>query len=366
MIEVHEDVAPLAAEWDELADRAGAGPFARPGWVTAWREAFAPPGRFGVLTLRRGGRLAGVLPLVRRAGVTGALVNSHTPRVDLLAEDDAAAGELAHAAVLLRQRRLTLAPVESGSRSERALREAAGVAGYRLASRTVLRSPYLVIPPGTTATDALLGRSMRKELRRCRRRLDERGEVTVHVERGEGDVEACLRDAVAIEARQWKGAAGTAIASDAATGAFYRAVARWAAARGLLHLAVLRLDGRAIAFELDLLDAGALYSLKAGFDPDLGKAAPGHLLALAAVDAALPRSITSYELLGDAEPYKLRWTSTCRDMLRIDASPPTTLGRADHMVVRHGHRAARAAARHRYGLAILEEARGRVVARAGR
>jgi CelD/BcsL family acetyltransferase involved in cellulose biosynthesis len=366
VIEVHDDVAPLAAEWDELADRAGAGAFTRPGWVTAWRDAFAPPGRVGILTLRRGGRLAGVLPLVRRAGATAALANGHTPRVDLLAEDDAAAAELARAATLLRGRRLTLAPVESGSRSERALRQAAAGSGHRVVSRTVLRSPYLTIPPGTTATDALLGRGMRKELRRCRRRLDERGEVTVQIERGDGDVEGCVREAVAIEARQWKGAAGTAIASDAATARFYAAVAHWAAGRGLLHLALLRLDGRAIAFELDLLDAGALSSLKAGFDPDFGKSAPGHLLALAAVDAALPRSITSYELLGDAEPYKLRWTSTCRDMLQLDLSPPTPLGRADHLVVRHGHRAARAARRHRYGLAALEEARRRAVARAGR
>jgi CelD/BcsL family acetyltransferase involved in cellulose biosynthesis len=363
VIEVHDGIAPLAPEWDELADRAGAGPFGRPGWAAAWLRAFGPPGRVGVLALRGDGRLRAVLPLLRRGGVTAAPANGHTPRVELVAEDRAAAAELARAALALRQRRLTLAPVEAGAPTDVAVRAAAEAAGYRLQARTVLRSPYLPIPPGTAAAEDLLGRSMRKDLRRCRRRLDERGELSVQVERGAGDVAAVLAEAVAVEARQWKGRAGTAIASDPAVGAFYADVVDWAASRGLLHLAVLRLDGRAIAFEIDLLGGGALHSLKAGFDPAYGRFSPGHILALEAIDAALPRGVASYELLGDAEPYKLRWTSLCHEMVRLDASAPSAVGLADHLVVRHGHRAARAAVRYRYGLAAIDRARERVGAR---
>ena len=37
-------LAGLHAEWEDLAARAGASPFARPGWVGAWERAFAPGG----------------------------------------------------------------------------------------------------------------------------------------------------------------------------------------------------------------------------------------------------------------------------------------------------------------------------------
>jgi CelD/BcsL family acetyltransferase involved in cellulose biosynthesis len=42
--------------WDALADRAGAAPFLRPGWIAAWWRAFGR-GRLEILTAGSGGRL---------------------------------------------------------------------------------------------------------------------------------------------------------------------------------------------------------------------------------------------------------------------------------------------------------------------
>ena len=87
-VDVHDAIDPLAAEWDLLADRTGAQPFARPGWFAAWWAAFGT-GDLVVVTARRHGRLTGVLPFRRRAGVLASPTNAHTPAFAVLAEDDA-------------------------------------------------------------------------------------------------------------------------------------------------------------------------------------------------------------------------------------------------------------------------------------
>lgn len=330
VIEVIHEIPRIADEWEALADRVDASPFARPGWYAAWWDAFGDGGRFGVVGLRgQSGRLRAVAPLVREGAVTRSPANDHTPRFGLLAEDDDALAELAGIVFKLRQQRVSLTPVDVASPTYDAVRAAADAAGYRTVERVELTSPYRDLE-GFTEAEALLDRKMRKELRRCRRRLEEHGAVELVVERGDGDLDDALEQALDVEGRGWKGEAGTSIAASEDTRAFYSAVARWAARRGTLRLVQLRLDGRTIAFELDILQGGGLHSLKAGMDPEYGSFSPGHLTALAAVQEAIDGGARTYELLGNAEPYKLKWTDTCHELRSIEASAPTARGRAEH------------------------------------
>jgi CelD/BcsL family acetyltransferase involved in cellulose biosynthesis len=85
------EIGRHSAEWDALADRAGAAPFLRPGWVSAWWRAFGR-GRLEILTSSgSGGRLDAVLPVVHRHGAIHAPSNWHTPQYGLL-ESGAGAG----------------------------------------------------------------------------------------------------------------------------------------------------------------------------------------------------------------------------------------------------------------------------------
>lgn len=329
VIEVVHDIDRIAAEWDDLVDRAGGGPFDRPGWYAAWWDAFGDEGRMGAIVLRAGGRLCAAVPLVRNGGMSWSPTNEHTPRFDLVGEDDDALAELARIVLRLRQKRLTVFPIPAEGAGLAALRAAIGEAGYRSVERTVLRSPYIDLT-GLEEAAGLLDRKMRKEMRRVRRRLEEEGTLVLDVVRDPEGVPAALEEAYALEALQWKGEAGSAIASDESTRAFYSAVATWAAARGTLRLAMLRLDGRAIAFELDILDGGGLHAMKAGFDPEWSRFSPGHLLMLDLIDEAIGQGVRTYEFLGDAEPYKLRWTEEVREMRRLEASPPGARGAIDH------------------------------------
>ena len=80
-------------QWDALADRAGAAPFLRPGWIAAWWRAFGR-GRLEILTAGSGGRLDAVLPVVHRHGGIHAPSNWHTPQYGLLAAADVAGSGL--------------------------------------------------------------------------------------------------------------------------------------------------------------------------------------------------------------------------------------------------------------------------------
>ena len=109
------DASPPAREWDELADRTGAPPFLRPGWLEAWWRAFGN-GALEVTAVRRDGRLVAVMPLYRpgrrsapykvepfpvsaRRRTLRATANWHTPLHGPLAEDDEALEQLAAAVV---------------------------------------------------------------------------------------------------------------------------------------------------------------------------------------------------------------------------------------------------------------------------
>src|SRR5215207_6405679 len=101
-----------AEEWDALADRVEASPFLRPGWITAWWRAFGS-GALEVITVRRSGRLSGVLPLARSGGALRAPANAETPEFGFLSEDETSARALAEQLLLQRPvRGIDLCPVD--------------------------------------------------------------------------------------------------------------------------------------------------------------------------------------------------------------------------------------------------------------
>jgi CelD/BcsL family acetyltransferase involved in cellulose biosynthesis len=317
----------LVAEWEDLADRCGASPFVRPDWIAAWSRAFGPGG-LEMRVLRRGERLAGVLALVRRGHGLASPTNAHTPHFGPLAEDAAARDDLL-AAALAEGGRLGLDFLGDDD-AEAAIRAArrAGAVGH---VTTVLRSPWVDL----AAPDGRPRRRFLADLRRRRRRLAERGEVTFVTETGPAGVADHLAAGLALEAAGWKGGRRTAVLQRPVLLGFYRDLAERAAARGHLRLFSLRLDGAPVAFALGLVQGGALHLLKAGFDPGLAATSPGQLLLADAMEQARAEGLARVELLGNDEPYKLAWTSRVRERHRVEIFPGTPSGRLARSVLSH-------------------------------
>ncbi len=307
------------AWWDGLAVATGAPPFTRPGWVRAWCEM---TGRTPVTAAVDGA----VLPLVRRGGGVATAADWHVPLAGAAAVDAGALTRLA-GSVVPAHHRVTLDFCDAAGPTAAAFRAAMAGHGFTVHERLRMRSPFVDLGVGREAYRAGLDGKKLRELGRRRRRLGEEGAVAVSVEDGSVDLDAALTAGFAVEGAGWKGARGTAIRSHAATERFYRRVAAWAAAEGMLRLRFLRVDGAAIAFDLALVAAGREWLLKTGYSPDWSRFAPGALLREAAIDDAFARGLSRYEFAGRADPWKLEWTGTTRDVVRIDGFAPDGRGR---------------------------------------
>lgn len=339
-IEVHHSFDVLAPEWDELADRVGAPPFLRPGWVGAWWRAFGDGAP--MILAARGGELRAVLPLFRRRGVVRTMGDDHAVECGALVEDTAAAEAMADGFVDAVSSRGSLLFVDPTRPGLSELRVRAAVAGRAVLVRPMARAPYVSLRNGWASYYERRDGRLRSDLRRRRRRLEEQGHVTVDLVAPRADtIDHLLTEGFAVEASGWKAEGGTAITSHPATERFYREVAAWAAERGQLHLAFLRLDGRALAFELALRDQGVHYRLKVGFDAESGKFAPGKLLLARVLEDAFDAGLDRFDFLGDQDAYKLEWATGLRDLLLVQLFAPTLRARTAHAALAFGLPAAR-------------------------
>lgn len=118
----------------------------------------------------------------------------------------------------------------------------------------------------------------RKEVRRQWARLHECGAVIVDVLAPGADARPWIAEFLALERSGWKGAAGSALAAAAGTATFFSQVVADAQQRGQLCFTAIRLDGRAVAMLVTLIDGPAGFSFKTAYDETLARFSPGVLI----------------------------------------------------------------------------------------
>ena len=333
--EWHDDVGAIAREWDELAARVDAPPFLWPAWMAAWLDAWGGTPR--IATIRDGGQLRAVLPLARRPmGVLASMANAHTPLFGAVAADPSYLHQIARAAVAARAPRTDLRALDIRSPLLAELRAAARAHGRTSIERVTDREPYVELTGSFEEYEAGLPRKHRKEMRRMRRRLEDEGAVTFEFADGTERLDDLLAEGFAIEGSGWKTEAGTAIQAVPEVHRFYTEIARWAATRGWLRLAFLRLEGRPLAFDFCLEAGGAYYALKGGYDVEYKRFGPGSLLTLESLKHAFENDLDSYEFLGTDDAYKLQWTSDVRERVRLQIFSRTIAGRGQDAAWRFG------------------------------
>jgi CelD/BcsL family acetyltransferase involved in cellulose biosynthesis len=279
-----------------------------------------------LLNVDRAGSLVAALPVVRAGRTIATPTDWHTPRFEATAADEAMVGELASLVVRRLPARVRLGFLDAEGATFRAFSEALGAAGYRLRARMVLRSPYISVDGVWEDYLALRPGKWRADLRRRRRRLDEKGAVAFEVIDASDRLDALLTEGFEVEASGWKGTGGTAILYEG-TDTLYRDAARWAADEGMLRLAFLRVDGRAIAFDYCFEADGVHTLVKTGFRPEFAAYAPGKLLRALMVERAFGEGIRIYDFAGDADPWKMEWTDRTRRIVTLEAFAPTIVGR---------------------------------------
>jgi CelD/BcsL family acetyltransferase involved in cellulose biosynthesis len=269
--------------------------------------------------------------------------NAHTPVFGFISTSDSAVAKLTEQLFSDRPRRIDLAFVDTNDAGLERCGQAAPRLGYRVLLRTIMRSPQVRTDADRQAYEQHLGSKLRSDLRRRRRRLDEKGSVSFEVSDGSDRLDELLAEGLAIEGSGWKASQGTAIESRPDTKGFYTEVARWSAERGWLRLAFLRLDGRPIAFDFCLEERGVHYLIKTGYDPAYRKYAPGMLIRQHMIYRAFSNAVSVYDFLGEDSEWKHEWATERRDRVRMQAFSPSPMGLAEWVIHAHGRSLAKRA-----------------------
>jgi CelD/BcsL family acetyltransferase involved in cellulose biosynthesis len=330
------DARALAPEWDALAERAGASPFLRPGWILPWHDAFGV-GKLRLVGLKRDGELVAAIPLMRRGARMHGPANTHTPVFGPIAASEGDRDELL--AALYREKPPTIDLTQVDDATLEAARAAAVAAGRVICGRSLQSPPHVTLDGAWEEYLRGFSRNRRKEWRRVWRRLQEQGDVTVEITGGTEDLDRRLEEVYSVEGSGWKTARGTAIAASPQTHRFYTEVSRWAAERDWLRLAVLRVDGKPIAVDLAFVHGGVWYALKGGYDAEWARYAAGITLLQHTLQHAFETGLHRFELLGAADPYKLVWANGESRRSWFAAFDPSPRGRTAYVVTATRERA---------------------------
>jgi CelD/BcsL family acetyltransferase involved in cellulose biosynthesis len=329
-----ELVEQIAGEWRLLCDESGDEEvFYRPEWAQAYLQAFEPNADVIILSAWSGGKLRGILPLVRRRISMSGLpivqltlpANVHSLRVSLTVcpgeEGATVLNALWQAAkTLSRWDLIDVSNVVEGSGLDR-LVAMAQADGYRTARKRTSQTLYLPIDASTADKSAqppwLAGTrpKFRSHLRRAKRQLEEQGTLELK-HYSAADPEA-LEKFYVLEASGWKGAEGTAIKCDPRTRQFYDAIAQAAARDGYLSLDFLELNGKPIAGHFAFNLRGRYFLAKAGYDEAFRRHGPGQLLVNEILAQTPERGLREFDFVGPATWDESRWASARRTNYRV-------------------------------------------------
>lgn len=162
----------------------------------------------------------------------------------------------------------------------------------------------------------------RSDFRRMQRKAAGLGCVTFDILTPSPDeVDSLVDKAVAVEAKSWKAASGTAIAMNPEQNRFYRIYARAAAAAGILRISFMHFDGVAAAMQIAVETNERFWLLKIGYDDALKGCSPGNLLLRETIAHAAARNLKSFEFLGKEADWTKVWTSAARPITALRTYP---------------------------------------------
>ncbi len=309
---------PAVPGWDALAEAHAWLPTQTPLWMAACAEAFGEPLRVIV----RGGEddPTAIAPLVRRRRLETLGVDQLGEPTDLLAASREAMDDLV-AALVAEGRALRFERLPASSAALTSLR---ALPRWRAAVHVepTVGHPWIELTEAWREPGGGMSSRRRSDLRRARRRAEELGEVEVELlAPAEHEAPELIGEAVAIEARSWKGRGGSAIAGAPHLLRFFNLYGAAAARRGQLRLQFLRIAGRRVAMQVNLEWKRRAWVLKVGYDEEFKSASPGQLLLAESVADAARRDLEGYELMGRQETWTDAWSRDVRECVRLSVYP---------------------------------------------
>ncbi len=326
-----EIVAELCAEWITLCEEGASNhPFLRPEWFLSFVANFEK--EILLLTVRRAGLLCAILPLVqKRAGLHGipvsklqSVFNLNTQRFDLVHGTDESERKVVVQALwdeIKRQSKWKVLEIRMVDKNSwlNDLLIIAGSENYPTGIWRMENAPFIKLPQAVNETDSCeeyfksLGKKRRQDLSRRLRRLREIGSVEFAVTRGYSA--ELMRKYFDLEAKGWKGRAGTAVADDDSVVKLHDDFARATAEKNALFVYELKLNDQTIAMQLRIVYNRQTTCWKTAYDENYARFSPGNLLFAEFVRDSLKNHSQEVDLLSPPSASKGIWASGERELV---------------------------------------------------
>lgn len=314
----------LRGAWEGLKGCAGI-PMETFGWSAAAAESLTDEQSPRLILAERDGSVCGIGQLAAcRRSLSGRLEMIGMTRLnepdDFLCADRETLATLVSRATRLR-RPIFLGRLPAGSPTIEEFRRASIGRGTVLV-RPQASCPVITLDETWREPESHLSSKRRSDFRRAGRRAEQQGTVTAEVLAPTVDeLGRLLGIALAVEARSWKGKAGTALVNDPIRGRQIRGFATWAAQAGILRIALLRIGDIYAAMQIAAEHNNAYWLLKIGFDPAVGNCSPGNLLLAESLRYSAEKGLRTLEFLGTVEPWTKVWTDEERKCVSLRYYP---------------------------------------------
>jgi CelD/BcsL family acetyltransferase involved in cellulose biosynthesis len=324
-----EIIGKIFAEWTALCEEGASNqPFFRPEWFASFVKNFE--NEFMLLTVRRGGRLRAVLPLVKKTGrlhgvparKLQAVFNANTQRFDLIhgADEDKRKETIEALWQEIKKQgnwdvlEMRLVQKDSWLKDLLALAESEN---YRTGIWQMDGAPFVTLPEGENKEKLIedyfksFSKNRRQTLGKKLRRLQELGNVEFSVTRGYSP--ELMRKYFALEAQSWKARAGTAVTSDEKVARLHDDFARAVAERNALFIYELKLDGKTIAMYISIMYDRQTIGWKMSFDEEYARFSPGNLLLREVLKGCIENGSPELDMLSPATDNKKFWATGERE-----------------------------------------------------
>ncbi len=335
----------LHEKWERLYAVGHSQPSTSLEWTNALLESHvrATDTVFAVV-LREADRIVSIVPaIVRREKVIGPfdvailsfLSELHNTHSDILRASDrpdaVAALVSALFSVPCRWDVFAVRRLLESNELTRHMTEVVGQSAYPCRIRR--EQPSFILGLGQGYDQFLRSRSgkFRNYLKRKTRQLNSLGRVQVLRAGRDLSLEDAYADVLAVDMRSWKHANGSSIPARAEQLPFYRLLCEDALRRDRLHLTLMYLDDRPIAFNLGVTLLDRYYYIKTSFDEQYRSASPATVMRAALVESLIDEGMRVLDF--PAEPYKWeeQWTDQKRwhtSILVFNRTPLALLYRA--------------------------------------
>jgi CelD/BcsL family acetyltransferase involved in cellulose biosynthesis len=177
-------------------------------------------------------------------------------------------------------------------------------------------APCLSLPTDIQAFQNGLPRSLRRTLRRCRRRLEECGQIScdqVPVEECESMLEILFQ----LHTDQWRRLNRPGVFGETRVREFHRRVVRLLGQDGTLRLWAMRCNGDIVGVKYTLWRNGYVWSYISGIDHTYKPLSAGALLFEDVIGHAIAAGCTQFDFLRGAESYKYVWGARDKPLCKL-------------------------------------------------